>query len=135
MRDALNDFGSVSQGTGTLNFPNVLDFGPIDSRARMQSNRTGEQHDSTVVFQIDKDLTVAFTSIKLQHSDDNSTFTDLFIAPVPFAATAKAGARIVFKFPLEHKRYVQAAAVSGTLTPAAGNPNVSAWLEPGPSLS
>jgi hypothetical protein len=135
MRDALNDFGSVSQTTGTLNFPNVLDFGPIDARAPMQSNRTGEQHDCTAVFQIDTDLTVAFTAIKLQHSDDNSTFTDLFIAPVPFAATAKAGDRIVFKFPLEHKRYVRAAAVSGTLAASPSNPAVSAWLEPGPSLS
>jgi hypothetical protein len=134
MRDLLNDFGSVSQVTGTLTFPEVLDFGPVDSRSRIQSHRTGAQHDSTVVFQIDKNLTVAFTAVKLQHSDDNSTFTDLFTAPVPFAATAKAGDRIVVKFPLEHKRYVRAVAVSGTLTGGGGNPNVSAWLESGPAV-
>jgi hypothetical protein len=134
MRDLLNDFGSVSQATGALTFPNVLDFGPIDSRARIPSHRTGAQHDSTAVFQIDQNLTVAFTAVKLQHSDDNSAFTDLFAAPVPFAATAKAGDRIVVKFPLEHKRYVRAQATSGTLTGGAGNPKVSAWLEPGPAL-
>jgi hypothetical protein len=135
MRDALNDFGSVSQATGALTFPNVLDFGPIDSRAVMQSNRTGEQHDCTAVFQIDKNLTVAFTSVTIQHSDDNSTFTDLFTVPAPFAAAAPAGARIAFKFPLEHKRYVRVTAVSGTLTADPANPRMSAWLEPGPRLS
>jgi hypothetical protein len=129
MRDALNNFGTIALagGTTTVVLPNIIDFGPIDDRSPLTSHRTGAQHDATVVFAIDGDLSAAATGIKLGHSDDNSTFTDLVTAP-NFAAAARAGDRITLKFPLEHKRYVRASATAGT-----GGVNISAWVEPGPN--
>jgi hypothetical protein len=131
MRDLLNDFGTAAQASA-MTLSNVLDFGPIDPRARMQSHRTGAQHDSTVVAQIDLAVAAAVTGIKLQDSDDNSAFADLLALP-DIPAAAPAGTRAAAKFPLKHKRYVRLVAAS--TAPGAGTvPNLSAWLEPGPAL-
>lgn len=43
MRDTLNSFGTISlSGTAQVVSSDVLDFGPIDERASMQTHRTGE---------------------------------------------------------------------------------------------
>jgi hypothetical protein len=80
-----------------------------------------------VVFSIDGTLAAAVTGVKLQDSDDNSTFADLLAGPnIP--SGSGAGTRIVVPFPLDHKRYVRASATAGT-----AGVNVAAWFEPGPN--
>ena len=93
MKDALNDFGTITltgSASAVILSSDVIDFGPIDGRASAQTHRTGEQHDSTVVFALSINAAAAITAIKLQHSDDNSTFADLLAGPAIAAAT-KAG--------------------------------------------
>jgi hypothetical protein len=118
MTDYLNRFGAVTN-TGSAN---VLDFEAIDPRAAMQSHRTGEQHDSTVVFHAEADITGSVTP-KLQHSDDNATFTDLVTGAA--VANPKAGNFALIPMPKAHKRYVRAAL-------AAAQSGVTAFMEPGP---
>jgi hypothetical protein len=128
MRDVLNDFGTITlTGSATVASSNVIDFGPIDQRASATAHQTGEQHDSRVVIQTAAAVTTAVTQPKLQHSDDNSTFADLVIGP-GFAAGSAAGTRIVIPFPVDHKRYVRAAASGG-----ASGLILNAWFEPGPN--
>jgi hypothetical protein len=132
-RDSMNDFGTIAlTGSAQVVSGNVIDFGVIDDRASASTHRTGEQHDSTVVFSLAGALaaTDSVSAPKLQHSDDNSAFTDLVTGPA-IAAGAKKGTRILIPFPKTHKRYVRAAATpasSGTFTPVT----MMAWIEPGP---
>jgi hypothetical protein len=129
MRDLLNDFGTISlSSTAETKSTNVIDFGPIDERAAMQTHRTGEQHDSTVVFALTADATAAVNAPKLQHSDDNATFEDLVIGPA-IPATAKSGIVLVIPMPKNHKRYVVAAATPG----ATSSNSLMVWIEPGPA--
>ncbi|MDR2729523.1 MAG: hypothetical protein LBB81_01330 [Treponema sp.] len=119
MTDYISRFGNVTD-TGS---DNVFDFNAIDPRAAMQNHRTGEQHDSTVVFHAASDITGSVTPV-LQHSDDNITFTNLLTGPT--VTNPKAGNFAVIPMPKTHKRYMQAA-----LT--AAHTGVTAFLEPGPS--
>jgi hypothetical protein len=119
MTDYLSRFGSVTN-TGSTN---VLDFGSIDPRAAMQSHRTGEQHEATVVFHAEQDITGSVTP-KLQDSDDNSTFTDLVVGQA--VTNPKAGGFAFIPMPKMHKRYVRAAL-------AAAQTGIIAFLEPGPA--
>jgi hypothetical protein len=117
MTDYNSRFGTVTN-TGS---DNVLDFEAIDDRAAMQSHRTGEQHDSTVVFFAASDITGSVTP-KLQHSDDNTTFADLVTGTA--IANPKAGNFAVIPMPKTHKRYVRAAL-------ASAQDGIEAFLEPG----
>jgi hypothetical protein len=119
MTDFLSRFGTVTN-TGS---DNVLDFSEIDGRAAMQSHRTGEQHDSTVVFYAEQDITGNVTP-KLQDSDDNSTFTDLVTGQA--VSNPKAGNFALILMPKTHKRYVRAALDED-------QDGVTAFLEPGAS--
>jgi len=119
MTDYKSRFGTVTD-TGS---ENVLDFENIDPRAAMQSHRTGEQPESTVVFYAEQDITGSVTP-KLQESDDNTTFTDLVTGQA--VTDPKAGNFAFIPMPKSHKRYVRAAL-------AAAQAGVTAFLEPGPS--
>jgi hypothetical protein len=118
MTDYLSRFGSVTN-TGSAN---VLDFGTIDERAAMQSHRTGEQHEATVVFHAAANITGAVTP-KLQDSADNSAWTDLVTGQA--VTNPKAGAFAFIPMPKTHKQSVRAAL-------AAAATGVTAYLEPGP---
>jgi len=124
MTDFNSRFGTVTN-TGS---ENVLDFEAIDPRAEMQSHRTGEQHESTVVFHSDYDFygrDIAIEVIpKLQHSDDNEYFTDLVTGASVY--DPKAGNFAFITMPKTHKRYVRAAL-------AEARSGITAFLEPGPS--
>jgi len=124
MTDYLSRFGTVTN-TGSTN---VLDFEEIDSRAAMQSHRTGEQHEATVVFHTATDITGVSTPTvvtpKLQDSADNVTFTDLVVGQAVSDPRAGIFARI--PMPKKHKRYVRA-------TLAAAQSGITAFLEPGAS--
>jgi hypothetical protein len=122
MTDYLTNFGATTSAGSA----NVLDFGAIDARAAMQSHRTGEQHELTVVFKIAADSSITITG-KLQDSADNSTFTDLVVGQA--VAGPKAGDFAFLPFPLIHKRYVRAAIAYGGSTAPTG---VSAYIEAGP---
>lgn len=117
MTDYKSRFGTVTN-TGS---ENVLDFEAIDPRAAMQNHRTGEQHEATVVFFAEADITGSVTP-KLQHSDDNSTFTDLVTGSV--ITNPKAGNFALIPMPKTHKRYVRAAL-------GAAQAGITAFLEPG----
>jgi len=119
MTDYKSRFGTVTN-TGS---ENVLDFEAIDPRAAMQSHRTGEQHESTVVFYAEADITGSVTP-KLQHSDDNNTFTDLVTGTA--ITNPKTGNFALITMPKTHKRYVRAAL-------AEAQTGVTAFLEPGAS--
>jgi len=120
MTDFLSRFGTVTNNGSQ----NVLDFAEIDGRAAMQSHRTGEQHDSTVVFYAEQDITGSVTP-KLQDSDDGTNFTDLVTAqPV---VNPETGNFALILMPKKHKRFVRAAL-------AAAQSGVIAFIEPGPSL-
>jgi hypothetical protein len=119
MTDYKSRFGAVTNAGSD----NVLDFEAIDPRAAMQSHRTGEQHESTVVFHAAADINGSVTP-KLQDSSDNATFTDLVTGSA--VANPKAGNFALIMMPKSHKRYVRAALAAA----AAG---VTAYLEPGPS--
>jgi len=122
MTDFLNRFGVVVAG----NSDNTLDFEAIDSRAAMQTHRTGEQHDSTVVFHIGADFSGNVTP-KLIHCDTaDGTFTDLVVGETRI--DPKAGNFAIIPMPKSHKRFVKAA-----LTAAASGATIEAYLEPGPS--
>jgi hypothetical protein len=127
MRDALNNFGSIALTGSAVTLPDVIDFGAKDPRYPLANHQTGEQHDSTVVFSIDGTVSAAVTGLKLQHSDDNSSFADLAGAR-DLPASSPAGSRSLMPFPLEHKRYVRAVASGGT-----AGVKVSVWFEPGPN--
>jgi hypothetical protein len=119
MTDYMSRFGTVTN-TGS---ENTLDFEAVDPRAAMQSHRTGEQHESTVVFHAAADITGSVTP-KLQDSDDGESFTDLVTGqPV---TNPKAGNFALVLMPKKHRRYVRAALAAT----AAG---VTAFLEPGAS--
>ena len=117
MTDYKSRFGTVTN-TGS---DNVLDFESIDPRAAMQSHRTGEQHESTVVFHAAQDVTGSVTP-KLQDSDDNATFADLVVGPA--ITNPKAGNFALMPMPKTHKRYVRAAL-------GAAQAGITAFLEPG----
>jgi hypothetical protein len=117
MTDYNSRFGTVTN-TGS---DNVLDFETIDPRAAMQSHRTGEQHESTVVFHAAQDVTGSVTP-KLQDSDNGTTFTDLVTGQA--VTNPKAGNFALLQMPKAHKRYVRAALGSAQ----AG---ITAFLEPG----
>lgn len=119
MTDYLNRFGAVTN-TGSTN---VLDFGAIDSRAAMQTHRTGEQHEVTVVFHVSADISSGSVTPKIQDSADGSTWADIAVGQA--VATPKAGAFAFIPMPKIHKRYIRAA----TAAAAAG---VTAYLEHGP---
>jgi hypothetical protein len=118
MTDYLGRFGAVTN-TGSAN---VLDFGAIDERAAMQSHRTGEQHETTVVFHTSANVTGSVTPI-LQDSEDNSTFNALVTGQA--VTNPKTGAFAFIPMPKTHKRYVRAATAAAATT-------VTAYLEPGP---
>jgi hypothetical protein len=121
MTDYLSRFGNVTN-TGS---ENVLDFAAIDERAAMQSHRTGEQHEATVVFHTSADITGSVTP-KLQDTGDISgtpVWTDLVTAQA--VTNPKAGAFAFIPMPKMHKRYVRAATAAAATT-------VTAYLEPGP---
>jgi hypothetical protein len=132
----MNDFGTIAlSGTAQVVSANVIDFGVIDERASARTHRTGEQHDSTVVFSLNANLGAIelIKTPKLQHSDDNSTFTDLVTGP-DIAAGAKAGTRVLLSFPKTHGRFVRAAATPGLTTTGTFAANsMKVWIEPGPS--
>ena len=119
MTDYKSRFGTVTN-TGS---ENVLDFEAIDPRAAMQSHRTGEQHESSVVFYAETDIADSVVP-KLQHSDDNSTYADLVVGQA--VTNPKAGNFALIQMPKSHKRYVRAAL-------AAAQTGITAFLEPGPS--
>jgi hypothetical protein len=112
-------FGTVTENGSD----NVLDFQAIDPRAAMQSHRTGEQNEATVVFYAEADITGSVTP-KLQHSDDNAAFTDLVTGAA--VTDPKAGNFALIMMPKSHKRYIRAAL-------AAAQTGVTAFMEPGPS--
>jgi hypothetical protein len=121
MTDYLGRFGAVTN-TGSAN---TFDFESIDPRAAMQSHRTGEQHEATVVFHTIADITGSVTP-KLQDTADISgtpTWTDLVTGQA--VVNPKAGAFAFIPMPKMHKRYVRAAL-------AAAQAGVTAYLEPGP---
>jgi hypothetical protein len=127
MTDYLSRFGAVTAAGSD----NVLDFGGIDGRAAMQSHRTGEQHDATVVFRAGADVAATVTvTVKLQDSADNSAFTDL--ASGQPVAGIKAGEFAFLPFPLIHKRYVRAVVTGANSSGAVAVPGVSAYIESGP---
>jgi hypothetical protein len=119
MTDYKSRFGTVTN-TGS---DNVLDFANIDPRAAMQSHRTGEQHEATVVFHAATDITGSVTP-KLQDSADNTSYADLVVGQA--VTNPKAGNFGFIMMPKAHKRYVRAAL-------AAAQTGVTAFLEPGPS--
>jgi len=118
MTDYLSRFGTVTN-TGSTN---TLDFAEIDGNAAMQSHRSGEQHDCTVVFYAEQAITGNVTP-KLQDSDDGATFTDLVTGQT--VTNPEVGNFALILMPKKHKRYVRAA-----LTAAQNG--VIAFLEPGP---
>jgi len=117
MTDYLSRFGTVTD-TGSAN---ILDFAEIDGRAAMQSHRSGEQHECTVVFYAEHDITGSVTPV-LQDSDDGTTFTDLVTGQT--VVNPETGNFALIPMPKKHKRFVQAA-----LTTAESG--VIAFLEPG----
>jgi len=119
MTDYKSRFGAVTN-TGS---ENVLDYESIDPRAAMQSHRTGEQPEATVVFHAAANITGSVTP-KLQDSADNITFTDLVTGQA--VTNPKAGNFALIQIPKSHKRYLRAAL-------AAAQTGVTAFLEPGPS--
>jgi len=119
MTDFRSRFGTVTNNGSE----NVLDFEAIDPRAAMQSHRTGEQPESTVVFFAEAKITGSVTP-KLQDSADNQNFTDLVVAPA--ITNPRAGNFALITMPKTHRRYVRAAL-------AAAQAGVTAFLEPGPS--
>ena len=121
MTDFLSRFGSVSN-TGS---DNILDFDEIDGRAAMQSHRTGEQHECSVVFHAEQNVTGSVTP-KLQDSDSGTTFTDLVTGQT--VTDPKAGNFAVIQMPKKHKRFVRAAL-------AAACNGITAFLEPGPAIN
>jgi hypothetical protein len=118
MTDFLSRFGAVT----TTGSDNVLDFSAIDPRAAMQSHRTGEQHEATVVFYAAQDITGTVTP-KLQHSDDNSAFTDLVTGQS--VTNPMSGGFAFIPMPKTHKRYIRAATGEAQTL-------VTAFLEAGP---
>jgi hypothetical protein len=127
MIDAMNSFGSIALTGTSVTLPNVINFGQVDPReSKLKGkHRTGEQHDSTVVFNIDADSAAAISVMKLQHSDDGSTFTDLMTG-TPTGTNNKAGIVGIFEFPKVHKQYVQAVVTGGT-----AGVNMRVWFQPG----
>jgi hypothetical protein len=119
MTDYLSRFGTVTNNGSE----NVLDFEAIDPRAAMQSHRTGEQHESTVVFYAAQDITGSVTP-KLQDSADGTAFADLVAGQS--VTNPKAGNFALLMMPKKHRRYVRAAL-------AAAATGVTAFLEPGAS--
>lgn len=117
MTDFQSRFGAVTN-TGS---ENVLDFGPIDGDAAMQSHRTGEQREALAVFRAAAAITGSVT-VKLQDSADNTAWADLVTAQA--VTNPGAGDFAFIALPKAHRRYVRAA----TAAAAAG---VSARLEPG----
>jgi hypothetical protein len=127
MTDYLSRFGAVTNAGSD----NVLDFGGIDTRAAMQSHRTGEQHEMTVVFRAATDIASTVTvTVKLQDSADNSAFTDLIVGQA--IAGPKAGDFAFLPFPLVHKRYVRAIVTGANSSGSVAVSGVSAYIEPGP---
>jgi hypothetical protein len=88
----------------------------------MQSHRTGEQHECTVVFHASAAITGSVTP-KLQDSADGSTFADLVTGQA--VTNPGIGPFAFISMPKMHKRYVRAAL-------AAAASGVTAFLEPGP---
>jgi len=120
MTDYKNRFGTVTS-TGS---ENVLDFEAIDPRASMQSHRTGEQHDSTVVFNAANDINDT-VQVRIQDSADGTTFSDIFTGPY-IGTGVKAGNFALIPMPKNHRRYVR-------VILGVNRPGVTAFLEPGPS--
>jgi len=125
MTDFKSRFGTVTN-TGS---DNVLDFEAIDPRAAIQSHRTGEQHEATVVFHTAQDITGAnstpiVVTPKLQDSADGTTFTDLVVGQG--VSDPRAGNFAIIPMPKKHKRYVRAAL-------AVAQSGITAFLEPGAS--
>ena len=124
MTDYLNRFGTVTNQGST----NTLDFEAIDPRAAMQTHRTGEKHESTVVFHIASDFTGTVTP-KLIHCDTpDGTFTDLTVGET--VVDPKSGIFALLEMPKSHKRYMRA-----ILTAAASGATIEAFMEPGPGLT
>jgi hypothetical protein len=117
MTDFMSRFGTVTN-TGS---EQVLDFGAIDPRAAMQSHRTGDRPNSTVVFHAADDVTGTVTP-KLQDSEDGGTFRDL-VAGQP-VENPKRGNFAMLAMPLKHARYVRAIT-------AEAREGITAFLEPG----
>ena len=129
MTDYLNRFGSSGAGTSSASavlLENVLDFGPIDPDAAMQTHRTGEAPEETIVFSGDA---AKATIVRLQHSDDNSAFTT--IVEMPVSAVTATGDFAFMPFPKSHKRYVRAGIQAVANAPLGA---VSARIEPGAAL-
>jgi hypothetical protein len=129
MRDERSILGTITPTGAAAVTPstNVLDFGEIDDRSIFgKYHRTGEQHDSTVVFSSAVKLTAAVTGMRLQDSDDNTTFADV-LTTADAAVGAGPGPIGWMKMPVKHRRYVRAAASSAQTTAV-----LTVWLEPGP---
>jgi hypothetical protein len=133
MRDL--KFGALSPAVKTTEVysASTIDFGASDSRLSDTSIKTGEQHELTVVFNVEAALAAIdyLGTPKLQDSANNSDWATLAIGPDTAAAAAK-GVICTFKMPKSHRRYVRAAITpqsSGTFTAVT----VNAWLEPGPN--
>jgi hypothetical protein len=117
MTDYMSRFGAVTDAGSEQ----VLDFGAIDPRAAMQSHRTGDRPNSTVVFHAADDVTGTVTP-KLQDSEDGGTFRDLAAGqPVE---NPKRGNFAMLAMPLKHARYVRAII-------AGDGDGITAFLEPG----
>jgi hypothetical protein len=130
MTDYLNRFGANTavsgNAGGTAVFADILDFGPIDVNAAMQSHRTGEAAEETVVFR----STGAYASLKSVQLEDCDDAAGTFTTLVTLAAAAPTGEGdfAFIPFPKTHKRYVRASAVT-TAAITAGV--ISARMEPG----
>jgi len=122
MTDALSRFGIVTTSGST----NTLDFETIDTRAAMQTHRTGEQHDSTAAFFIDADFIGNVTPMLIHCDTADGTFTNLVTGETRI--NPKAGNFALIPMPKSHKRFVKAA-----ITAAASGVTIEAFLEPGPS--
>jgi hypothetical protein len=130
MTDFDNRFGVVNntytEATDSVAGGNTLNFGPIDSRAAMNSHRLGEAHDETVVFYTSADITGSVTC-KLMDSDTgvDGSFTDLVTAQA--VVNPKKGAFCFIPFPKTHKQYVRAML-------GAAQAGITAFLESGPQV-
>jgi hypothetical protein len=118
MTDYMSRFGAVTEDGSE----NVLDYAEIDSRAQMQSHRTGEKPDMTVVFHAKDDVDGSVTPY-LQDSEDNETYKDLLSGQT--VENPKRGNFALMAMPKKHARYVRAVILE------SGVAGITAFIEAG----
>jgi hypothetical protein len=128
MTDFLNRFGASAAGTGTVDFENTLDFGPIDDKSVVGTHRTGEAPEETIV--VNSTVTSGVSDIVITSTpslEGTPVWTEIERVK---ASEIVLGDFLWIPFPKTHQRYVKLQAVAtGTLAAGA----LTARVEPGAS--